>query len=72
MTALVVDASGRVRAVYSEAVDFELLGQVAIKRASHVEPDEGGRWWADLSPVDGQSSARSRFAPRPFRLNSAG
>jgi hypothetical protein len=22
-------------------------------RASLVEPDEEGRWWADLSPVDG-------------------
>ena len=26
---------------------------VAISRASHVEPDDLGCWWADLSPVKG-------------------
>jgi hypothetical protein len=24
-----------------------------IRRASHVEPDEHGEWWVDLSPVNG-------------------
>jgi hypothetical protein len=30
------------------------LGSVSIRRASHVEPDANGKWWADLSPVGGQ------------------
>ena len=24
-----------------------------IRRASHVEPDEEGLWWADLAPMNG-------------------
>ena len=32
---------------------FDKLGTLAIKRASHVEPDGLGRWHADLSPVGG-------------------
>lgn len=23
------------------------------RRASHVEPDDDGRWWADMGPMDG-------------------
>lgn len=43
-----------VEAIYSdEAVDLlEAVGNVAIERASHVEPVSGG-WSADLSPVGG-------------------
>jgi hypothetical protein len=26
---------------------------MSIRRASHVEPDDDGQWWADLSPVNG-------------------
>jgi hypothetical protein len=50
---LVVGASGQVRCVYDEAIDLTALGPVDITRASHVEPDAAGFWWADLSPVDG-------------------
>lgn len=28
-------------------------GTVLIERVSHVEPDKDGKWWADLSPVNG-------------------
>ena len=42
-----------VRAIYTEDIDLAVLGSLAITRASHVEPDQQGRWWADLSPVDG-------------------
>ena len=50
---LVVTPTGRVRAVYGEAIDLAALGRPDIARASHVEPDESGRWLADLSPVGG-------------------
>lgn len=50
---LVVEPGGAVRCVYSEEIDLALLGCPVITRASHVEPDEHGRWLADLSPVGG-------------------
>lgn len=53
MTAIVVDAGGGVKAIYSEELQLGVLGSVSIRRASHVEPDPQGRWWADLSPVGG-------------------
>ncbi|OHB80971.1 MAG: hypothetical protein A2V98_07520 [Planctomycetes bacterium RBG_16_64_12] len=50
---LVVDPQGAVRAIYSEAIDLRSLGRPVITRASHVEPDQRGRWFADLGPVQG-------------------
>jgi hypothetical protein len=50
---LVVDPIGVARCVYGEAIDLSALGPVSIRRASHVEPDHAGRWWADLAPVSG-------------------
>jgi hypothetical protein len=50
---LVIESGGLVRCVYSEAIDLATLGAVAIRRASHVEPDSRGRWFADLAPVGG-------------------
>ena len=48
-----VDPGGQVACVYGEAIDLAALGAVVIRRASHVEPDPEGRWWADLAPVGG-------------------
>ena len=48
-----IDPDGAVHCLYDEAIDLSALGSVTIRRASHVEPDERGRWWADLSPVGG-------------------
>jgi hypothetical protein len=48
-----IDPGGIVRGLYDEAIDLTSLGPLAIRRASHVEPDGQGRWWADLSPVGG-------------------
>jgi hypothetical protein len=61
---LIIDPAGVVRGLYGEAIDLTQIGLVAIRRASHVEPDALGRWWADLSPAGG---------PRlgPFVLRSA-
>ena len=50
---LIIEPSGVVRCVYSEDIDVSALGSTAISRASHVEPDHYGRWWADLSPTEG-------------------
>ena len=48
-----VEPGGVVRCIYDETIDLTVLGTASIRRASHVEPDAAGRWWADLSPVDG-------------------
>ncbi len=50
---LVVDKSGNLKTLYTEAINLRAFGKLNIKRASHVEPDEHGDWWADLSPVGG-------------------
>ncbi len=50
---LVVEPDGAIRCIYDETLDLTALGSPMITRASHVEPDQQGRWVADLSPVDG-------------------
>jgi hypothetical protein len=57
-----VDPRGQVEAVYGEAIDLAALGELAIRRAGHVEPDGAGNWFADLSPVGGP-----RLGPYPKR-----
>ncbi len=50
---LVIGRNGTVRGIYGEEIDLAALGTPRISRASHVEPDEEGRWLADLSPIRG-------------------
>lgn len=50
---LVVAPDGGVRCVYGEEIALQSLGRVEIRRASHVEPDAQGRWFAGLGPVGG-------------------
>jgi hypothetical protein len=50
---IVISPGGVARCVYAEDLDLARLGEVEVRRASHVEPDERGRWRADLSPVGG-------------------
>jgi hypothetical protein len=52
---LVIDAQGLIRCIYSEAIPLQELGGMVIRRASQVEPDAQGCWWADLAPVGGPS-----------------
>jgi hypothetical protein len=52
---IIIAAGGAVRAVYSEQIDLAALGRLTITRASHVEPDEHGHWYADMTPVNGPS-----------------
>ena len=50
---LFVTPDGNARCLYGEALNLTAFGSLQIERASHVEPDESGRWSVDLSPVDG-------------------
>jgi hypothetical protein len=50
---LLVGPDGAVRCIYGEELDLGELGEVQISRASFVEPDEQGRWWAEMAPVVG-------------------
>jgi len=50
---ILIEPGGNVRCVYCETIDLAKIGQLAISRGSHVEPDELGRWFADLAPVGG-------------------
>jgi hypothetical protein len=50
---LVVNPQGETRCIYGEEIDLRSLGTLTIRRASHVEPSDDGRWLADLSPVGG-------------------
>jgi len=53
MISLLVRHDGQVQCVYGEEIDLAAIGAVRIARASHVEPDAQGRWWADLTPSGG-------------------
>ncbi|MEK6259905.1 MAG: hypothetical protein AABP62_14895 [Planctomycetota bacterium] len=61
---LFIDPTGGTKCLYGEEIPLRELGELTIRRASHVEPDEAGRWWADLAPCLG---------PRlgPFETRSA-
>jgi hypothetical protein len=59
---LIIDTRGQIRCLYEEVLDLRMLGMPTIARASHVEPDLDGHWWADLSPVSGP-----RLGPLPRR-----
>lgn len=60
---LVVSPSGTVTAIYDELLDLEAIGRPQIVRASHVEPDADGRWFAaivggpTLGPFERRSAA---------------
>ena len=64
MMQVVIFAAGTVRCVYGEVLDLRTLGPMRIRRASHVEPDEAGGWWVDLSPAGGPKLG-------PFGLRSS-
>jgi hypothetical protein len=60
---LVIDAQGTVHTLYDESLDLRSLGPAVIRRASHVEPDAEGQWWAEilggprLGPFERRSAA---------------
>jgi hypothetical protein len=53
MMTLIIDPSGKMHCLYTEELDLRSLGSMHIARASQLEPDDRGNWWADLSPVAG-------------------
>ncbi|MBL8828164.1 MAG: hypothetical protein JNM18_14385 [Planctomycetaceae bacterium] len=50
---ILISPTGQARYLYDEAIELAALGSMTIHRASHVEPDADGRWFADLSPSNG-------------------
>ena len=50
---LIVHVDGAVSCLYDEAIDLTAMGSLKIERGSHVEPDDQGRWFADMAPVSG-------------------
>jgi hypothetical protein len=50
---LLIQPDGGVRCIYDEAINLSALGRVQIRRASHVEPNDDGRWFADLDVSGG-------------------
>ena len=50
---LIIGLGGIVRMIYSELIEPHAFGEPTIERGSHVEPDQNGFWWADLTPVSG-------------------
>ena len=59
---LVIDSRATIHGLYNETLDLVCLGTMTIRRASHVEPDDQGRWWADMAPVRGP-----KLGPYPCR-----
>ena len=58
---LIIRPDGTLRTLYSETLDLASFGRMHIERASHVEPDRLGSWYADLSPVDGPRLGPFRY-----------
>ena len=50
---VVIHPNGTIRCLYDEDIDLSTCGQLSIRRASHVEPNAHGQWFADLNPMDG-------------------
>ena len=63
MMTLIIDPAGQAHCLYAEVIDLRAMGTFRIARASQLEPDDRGNWWADLSPVAGPTLG-------PFGLRS--
>ena len=46
---LSISSKGDIRGIYTVEFPWRELGKTLVKRASNVEPDHLGLWWADLS-----------------------
>ena len=61
MMDLFINPHGVITAIYAETIDLRILGKPTIHRASHVEPDESGHWFAQIvnGPTLGPFAKRS-------------
>ena len=57
-----ITEAGTIRCLYDDVFPLAEFGPLQITRASQVEPDAQGQWWADLGPVAGP-----RLGPFPKR-----
>lgn len=63
-----VDTNGNMTAIYDdELTDLFEEGTVKIRRASNVEPDEKGQWWAEM--LDGTGTRLGPFTKRQDALD---
>ena len=58
------DSDGYLHSIYNEDINLVELGKLNITRASYVEPDENGQWFADMSPL------QKGVKLGPFKLRS--
>lgn len=58
------DDNGNLHSIYNEDINLVELGKLNITRASYVEPDENGQWFADMSPL------QKDVKLGPFKLRS--
>ena len=58
---ITIAPDGTLRCLYTETLDLAQIGSLTIKRASHVEPDSAGQWFAEMveGPTLGPFTARS-------------
>jgi len=50
---LVVKPTGILIGIYDDSLDYGKFGKHRIRRVSYVEPDEQGRWFADMTLSEG-------------------
>lgn len=50
---IVIEVNGAIRCLYDELIPLASLGQLTLRRGSHVEPAAQGQWECDLAPVQG-------------------
>ncbi|MBI1348696.1 hypothetical protein GC163_20680 [bacterium] len=55
-----IHPEGQITTLYDETFDLTALGTLTITRASHIEPDPHGDWWAQI--INGP-----RLGPYPRR-----
>ena len=54
MSQITITPDGSLRFIYADELAGLLeLGTSNVRRASHVEPAEGGGWSADMGPMNG-------------------
>lgn len=55
MSEIIVAPNGMLRFIYDDdlAAMLQDIGSISVCRASHVEPENGGGWTADMSPCGG-------------------